>query len=918
MAFWQFFCIMCTVNYPIRKTMKSKILKISGITLLVLVTFVCSAPWLFQGKISHLVKARLNKDLQAHVQFSGLEISLFRQFPKISVTLDNLQVDCVGEFQDDTLLTAKQFTVSCDMKSLISGDSIRARSITIDEPRFHARINKYGHCNWNIVKSELFPNEIPDSSTRAFKWEIQHYAIHAGYMDYLDERRNMHIEVLNMEHEGRGNFNSEQFTLNTKTTAGAVHVDYSGTIPYRVTLKSDINLAFRIDNRSHTWSFNTDQISFNDLKLHSEGFFQWINDGNYNMNIRFKVPSTKFKDFLSMMPSVYQKDFTTIETNGQVNFNGFIKGKYDEKHFPAYHANLYVLNGYFKYPDLPTPVEHINLGIQVDNPDGISDHLMVNVSDAHAVMNKDTLDLHLLVKNLKSKPYIDMALVGKLDLANISKWMKLEAGTRLNGLLTSDIHAKGDIPGKENHKKEIFQSWGNLELSNFSWVSNKFPGGMALNEVLMTFNPKDVIIKELSGEYLATHVDVTGSVNNLFDFALANQPLNATLDVKADEFNLREWIKSSHDMSVLASVQSNTALIVPDNVDITLHAEAGKIHFDNLDLQNFSGKLVIANEAVQLINVKANGMDGNITMDGTYSTLESRENPEIALTYDVKGLDVQKTFFAFNTVRKIIPVAKFIAGSINAHMTLNGRLREDMTTDLQTLYGEGNVELLTGSMKDFSPLDKLSQSLDVNELKDIPLNNTRADFTFKSGKVVVSPFIAKAKDIEMEIAGTHGFDQSLEYAVILKVPREQLGSKGSMFVKNVVEQAADKGIPVKIKDAVSMNVKMGGTINSPDVKTDMDAVVDKASSDLNKEVNDFVNAKLDSAKQELKHPQSTARKQLFVQTAYKSKSNAKPKKTFAGIHKKHSHKTPKKKHKKPVRHYSTSLKKEKSTASNNR
>ena len=146
---------------------------------------------------------------------------------------------CVGEFQDDTLLTAKQFTVSCDMKSLISGDSIRARSITIDEPRFHARINKYGHCNWNIVKSELYSERsIPDSSARAFKWEIQHYAIHSGYLDYLDERRNMHIEVLNLEHEGRGNFNSEQFTLNTKTTAEAVHVDYSGTIPYRVTLKS--------------------------------------------------------------------------------------------------------------------------------------------------------------------------------------------------------------------------------------------------------------------------------------------------------------------------------------------------------------------------------------------------------------------------------------------------------------------------------------------------------------------------------------------------------------------------------------------------------------------------------------------------------------------------------------------------------
>ena len=892
--------------------MKSKILKITGITLLVLVTFVWSAPWLFQGKVSQLVKARFNKDLRAHVQFSGLKISLFRHFPKISVALDNLQVTCVGEFQDDTLLTAKQFTVSCDMKSLISGDSIRARSITVDEPRFHARINKYGHCNWDIIKSELYPNETNDSSIRAFKWEIQNYAIHAGYLDYQDERRDMHIEVSNLEHEGRGNFSSEQFTLNTKTTAEAVHVDYSGTIPYRVTVKSSVNMAFRVDNRTHTWSFNTDQISFNDLKLHSEGSFQWINDSNYNMNIKFKVPSTKFKDFLSMMPSVYQKDFTSIETNGQVNFNGFIKGKYDEKHFPAYHANLYVLNGYFKYPDLSMPVEHINLGIQVDNPDGISDHLTINVSDAHAVMNKDTLDLRFLAKNLKSKPFIDMALVGHLDLSNISKGIKLEPGTRLSGLLTSDIHAKGNVPGKEIYKKDIFQSWGNAEISNFSWVSNKYPGGIVLNELLMNFNPRDVQIKELRGEYLATHIDATGSINNLFDFALGNQALNGSLDVKADELNLRDWIKTANGIS--ASAQSNTSLIVPDNIDLTLHAEAGKLHFDNLDLQNLSGKLLVANEAIQLINVKANGMDGDIILDGSYSTLESREHPEIALTYDAKGLDVQKTFFAFNTVRKIMPVAKFIAGNINAHMTLNGRLHDDMTTDLQSLNGEGSVELVAGSMKDFGPLDKLSQSLDVNELKDIPLKKTKADFTFKSGKVVVSPFIALAKDIEMEIGGTHGFDQTLEYAVSLKVPREQLGSKGSTFVKHVVEQAADKGIPVKLKDAVSMNVKMGGTINSPDVKTDMDAVVDKASDDLNREVNDFVNAKLDSAKQELKHPQSPVKKQLFVQTAYKSKSNAKPKKTSVTSRKKTSHKSTKKKHKKPVRNYSTSLKKGKSMA----
>jgi AsmA-like C-terminal region len=898
--------------------MKSKILKITGITLLVLISFVCAAPWLFKGKIIHLIKAQVNRDLRANVNFSDVDISLFRNFPKIAIGLDNLQVTCVGEFQGDTLITAKQFDIACDIGSLISGDSIKVYSITVNEPRFHALIHKDGHSNWNIMRPDAGLDENIGAAVRPVNLEIRHYAIHNGWLDYRDERKDIHVVVVNLEHTGRGNFSSDLFTLKTKTTADAINFDFGGAIPYRVTAKTNIDLVLRVENKTHTYSFNTDQVSFNDLKLHTEGFFQWVNDSSYNMNIKFKAPSTKFKNILSMLPSVYQKDFSSIESNGQVNFNGFIKGKYDDKHIPAYHANLYVLNGYFKYPDLPLAVENINLGLQVENPDGVPDHLTINISDAHAEINNDTVDLHLLVKNLKTKPFIDFAFVGKLDLSDISKVIKLESGTRLIGILDANIHAKGNIPDVEKQKKDPFQSWGNFDVANFIYSSKAYPAGIALDELFMTFNSKNVLINELNGEYLTTHITAAGTLNNLFDFALRNKPLKASLDMKADEMNLREWIRTDRDGSATTSVQVNKPFVVPDNIDFTINAEADKLHYDNLDLQNLSCKLQISDETVHLIYVKANGLDGNIIMDGTYSTLESRENPEIALTYDVKGLDIQKTFFAFNTVRRIMPVAKFMAGNINAHMSLNGRLQDDMTTDLQTLHGEGTVQLLAGSLKDFGPLDKLSQSLDIVALKDIPLKDTKADFAFRAGKVTVSPFIVHAKDIDMEIAGSHGFDQSLDYGINLKVPRSDLGSKGSMFVKNVVTQAADKGIPVKLSDAVSMNVKMGGTINSPDVKTDMDAVVDNAATDLKKEVNEFVNAKLDSAKQQLRNPQASPKKQLFVQTAYKSKTNLKKKKISASAHKTAAHTKTKKKHKKSGKGYITSLRKEKSTASNRR
>ncbi len=880
--------------------MKSKILKSTGIVLLVIVALVWSAPYLFQGKINRLIKAQISKDFRARVSFSGTSISFFRHFPDISIGIDQVQITCLGEFQDDTLMLAKQFDMSCDLKSLFSGDSIKVHSMIIREPRFHLVVNKQGHNNWNIMKSGPDRFDQIDNFARSFSPDLRSYAIHKGYVDYLDQGRDIHIVINNLEHEGSGPLASEAFTLNTKTTSDAVDFDYSGKIPYHVTVKTSIDMAFRVDKKTHTYSFNSDRVFLNDLVLHTEGFFDWINDSSYNMNIRYKAPSTKFKNLLSMLPSVYQKDFAGLESSGQVNLNGFVRGRLDEKHFPAYHTNLFVQNGYFKYPDLPAPVENIRFGLQVDNPDGLPDHLTVNLSEAHAEINHDSLNMHLLVKNLNTKPFIDFAMTGKMDLSNFSKSVKLASGTRVEGMLIADVHAKGDISEIENHKKDAFAAGGDFSLENFSYTSTSFPAGIVLDQLLMEFNPKNVSVKEMKGTYLSTHMGVSGKLNNFFDFALRNQPLNASIDLKTDELNLREWINNNKNVS--SQPGANTVFVVPDNIDFMVHAEANQFHFDNLDLQNLTADLAISDQTVHLLQVKANGLDGDISLNGTYSTLENKESPDFALNYDVKDLDVQKTFFAFNTIRKIMPVAKFISGNVTAHMSLNGSLNNDMTTDLRTLYGEGQVTLLTGTMKEFGPMDKLSQSLDITGLKDIPMKDVKADFSFRAGKVAVSPFLVQSGDMEMEIGGSHGFDQSVDYGISLKVPRSALGNKGSNFVKHVVEQAAVKGIPVKLKDVVSMNVQICGAINSPDVKEDMDAVVDHAATDLKKEIDDFVNAKLDSAKQLLHNPSAFEKKPIYVQASYKSKI-VKTKKSSKSVHKKATH--TKKKHNKQVKHLST-------------
>ena len=896
--------------------MKAKILKVLGLALLIIFSFLWAAPYLFKGKITRLVKARINKDLKAHVSFDDVDISWFRAFPKISIGLNNLNINCVGEFEGDTLLTAMQFDIACNPLDLISGDSQRVYTATLNKPCLHALIHKNGQRNWAIVKKDDPSDAAIETSSKPLKLALQRYVIHNGYINYEDENRGIRVELINMEQEGKGNFNNELFTLKTITTADVIHFNGGGTIPYQLSAKTKVEVSLKINRRANTISFNTDKISFNDLKLHSEGYFQQINDSSYNMDIRFKTSTTEFKNFLSLLSPVYQRDFASVHSSGLAAFNGFVKGKFDSKQAPAYHINLDVENGFFQYPDLPVPVKNFSLALLIDNPDGKADHLLVDIRRGHIEINEDALDFHLLMRNPKTKPFIDMAFAGKIDLANISKLMKLESGTRLSGLLSANIYAKGITALKEKQTKDPFKAGGNFDLSNFLYVSKDYPGGIVLNELLMTLNSKNTIINELKGEYLSTHFNATGTFNNLFDYALQNNPLEASISLKADEFNLREWMGAVKDSAgSLTNAHHTSTLKVPADIHFTVKTEVDKLHYDNLDMQNLSGTLIISEETVHFDQVKADALEGTMMMNGTYSTKKGREkNPEIAMTYDVNGADVQKSFFAFNSIQQLMPVCKFISGKFSSHMTFAGSLDEEMIPILRTLHGEGNILLSDGSLKDFGPLEKLSQSLDIKELNNISLKDVKTDFTFESSKMVVNSFLVHAGDIDMEIFGTHGFNQSLEYGINLKVPRSQLGGKGIAFVKNVVSEAAGKGIPVKLNESVNLYVKIGGTINSPEIKTDMNAVVEQASDDLKKEVDDFVNAKLDSAKQQLRNP-SSAKKQLVVQTAYKSTSKIKGGKVDKSSHKITTHVKSKNKLKKKKKYYTASLSKKKSLAS---
>jgi hypothetical protein len=85
-----------------------KTLRITGITLLVLIVLAFLIPVIFKKQILALVKKEINKSLNAKVDFSDVKLSLFRHFPKAGIVIDDLTVVGLDKFAGDILIAPKK------------------------------------------------------------------------------------------------------------------------------------------------------------------------------------------------------------------------------------------------------------------------------------------------------------------------------------------------------------------------------------------------------------------------------------------------------------------------------------------------------------------------------------------------------------------------------------------------------------------------------------------------------------------------------------------------------------------------------------------------------------------------------------------------------------------------------------------
>lgn len=789
------------MNRTVKKTMK-----IAGITLGVILLLLLILPFAFQGKLAKLVKEEGNKMLNAQFDFRTLNISLLRNFPSASVSLEDFWLKGTGPFENDTLIQAGELTAAVNLFSLFGDGGYDISRIIVKDTRVHAIVLEDGRPNWDVMKPS--PDaETPEDETaqETFRIKLQKLSVDNLSVVYDDRQGGIFADLSRLEADCSGDFGSDRTVVDLKMETPSLTCR-TGGIPLlnKVSLEADMDVD--ADLAGGKFTLRENMLRLNAIQLNLDGWLAQTKQG-MDMDLRLNTNEVGFKELLSLIPAIYAKDFQDLKTDGKVTLNAFARGSMEgNTKVPQFEVNLDVKDAMFRYPSLPAGVEKINISALVRNAGGPLDATEISVAPFDFVLAGNPFSLNATVKTPVSDPDFHLTARGKLDLGKVKEVYPLD-DMQLNGLVQADLELGGRLSMVEKEQFEQMQAKGSLRLNQMKLVLKDIPP-IDIQQSVFTFSPRYLQLSETTVNIGKNDLTLDSRFENYLGYALKGSTLKGTLNVSSNHLNLNDFM-SADTTAAVAEVPADTAAMgvirVPENIDFQMQAAFRELLFDKMTLTDGKGTLLVRNGTVDMRNLSFNTMGGSVTMNGAYAAPQNKQ-PELNAAFNMRNISFAQAYQDLGLVQQLAPIFAGLKGNFSGNLQIDTPLDATMSPVMSAVQGKGALSTKDLSLSGVKFIDQVADIVKKPSLKEIKVKDLNIDFEIKDGRVTTKPFDLKLGDYNMNLSGSTGLDQTIDYTGKITMPADGIASKLG-----------------------TVDMTIGGTFTSPKVGIDMASLARNAA-----------------------------------------------------------------------------------------
>jgi AsmA protein len=421
---------------------------------------------------------------------------------------------------------------------------------------------------------------------------------------------------------------------------------------------------------------------------------------------------------LADIQKIYPLD--SIHVKGVLKANLIAKGNYnaDRKMFPVVNAVFKMNDGFIQTKYYPHPVQKITVDASVHSAKGSLKDLQVTVQPISFEFEKQPFTLQADLKNFENINY-NVKSNGIIDIGKIYQVFAVK-GMDVSGWIKTNLTLQGTQQDATAKRLEKLFNAGTMEIKNIKVSTQYFPQPFYVKSGSLKFEQDKIWMNNLQSTYGKSDLTMNGYVTNVINYVMKNkEKLQGNFDLTSNFIDVNEFMAFAGDTTT--NTTASGVFLVPKNLGVTINTTAKKIKYDDIVLQNFTGKVSIDSNKVVLSNTGFEVIGAKATMNATYASINARK---ALFEYGIKAndFDIKRAYNEIKLFHDMASAAAYCEGIVSLDYTIKGRLNENMYPVFPSLAGGGTLSLAKVKVKGFKLFSAVSKATGKDSLSNPDLS----------------------------------------------------------------------------------------------------------------------------------------------------------------------------------------------------
>lgn len=759
-----------------------------------------------KARILATINNALKENLQGEAHIKNIELNAWRHFPSIEIRLED--VSLIDTLYHLPVLSAGSISTTVSLIQVVKSNK-SISNLEVKDAVFHLFTDSAGYSNNYLLKLKKKP--APETTGKKKNQSIFIRQINI---------ENTLVLIENKQKEKRIEFTATEVEAKLDKKDSVIHINLKEDCLMKTGLGFNLSKGSYLENQqlegewqldlntsSKTISFNKTKLAINKHDYELTGYFDFSEKQQFKIQVDTK--DVKYSDASALVTNAIRKKLVLFDLQKPINVTGIIEGSLLAGGIPY-------VNVLWNTKDnvLQTPAATFsNCGFEgnflneviKDSPRTDPNSRIIFTTFSGDWDGIQLSGKNIMVNNLENST-LKFNLTSNCTFDALDRKFALSTIRFVKGAAALELQYDGPLT---NGKEIVENLHGSLHIQDgeVQYIPRDFTFTNCSGDIY--FLEDSISLKKIQCDYKDNHFEVNVDGKNIRKRLLNTDTANATMicNVFSPSVNLGDFktlFSPTSEKKVVRKQDkvkfSKTASGIDDMLEkgaLQINLKANTLKYNRLLASNVNAGILFRQHNWQITGFSVNLADGSLNAKGNIRQINPKYH-EASLVMQMKNMNVQKAFYAFDDFGQNGISSKHIRGILNADANVKLGINSSGNIIPSTTKGIVNFSLKNGALINYEPLMKLQNFVLANkDVSNVKFAELKDKLEVDGDKLYISRMEIQSTALSMFIEGVYGFKGNTD--LLLQLPLSNLSARDKNYIPKNIGVNSKVGPSVRVR-----------------------------------------------------------------------------------------------------------------------